>query len=337
MSQKASPAVRLKMSAEAARILQPGVPRDVQLAAACGTLPLPGRDQLTLLCLLCRSEQGDIKNAALKSLREMTRDSLLPVLKDPSLPSEVLRILARVRLADVAVMEAVLLHPAVSEETLLDIARKADAGVLERLAAHRKRYAASAEIAAAMIANPAAGESLKIQLGEQAPQDLPEEDACEEGRSQEDLEAMIAEADREGLSKYQIAADLKVAEKIKLGLSGDKEWRTLLIKDPNKLVQAAVMKNPRITDGEVLMVAKNKSASDEVIRLILLNKDWVKLYEIKKALVVHPKTPAPKALRMVPFLSLRDIKELARSRQVPTLVATAARKELDMRRKRMGG
>lgn len=97
------------------------------------------------------------------------------------------------------------------------------------------------------------------------------------------------------------------------------------------------MKNPRITDGEVLMVAKVKTTSDDIIRMILLNKDWMKLYEMKKALIVHPKTPPPKAMRMVPFLTMKDLKELAKSRQVSTMVATAARKELELRIKKQGG
>ena len=70
------------------------------------------------------------------------------------------------------------------------------------------------------------------------------------------------------------------------------------------------MKNPRITDGEVLTVAKNKSSSEELIRLITLNREWVKHYEIKKALVMHPRTPLPKALRYMGILSDKDLKNL---------------------------
>jgi hypothetical protein len=164
-----------------------------------------------------------------------------------------------------------------------------------------------------------------------------DQDGDEEGRSQVELEALMEEADQEGLSKYQIALELKVAEKIKMGLTGDKEWRTLMIKQSNKLIQAAVLKNPRITDGEVIMIAKNKTSSEELIRMILLNKEWMKLYEIKKALITHPKTPPPKAMRLVPMLTMKDIKELAKSRQVSTLVSTAARKELELRIKKTGG
>jgi cytochrome c oxidase cbb3-type subunit 3 len=46
---------------------------------------------------------------------------------------------------------------------------------------------------------------------------------------------------------------------VKAALTGDKEWRKLLIRESNKLVCAAVLKNPRVSDGEVLAVVNNKS------------------------------------------------------------------------------
>jgi hypothetical protein len=139
------------------------------------------------------------------------------------------------------------------------------------------------------------------------------------------------------MSKYQIAMDLTVSEKIKMGLTGDKEWRSIMMKQSNKLIQGAVMKNPRISDGEVLMVAKAKTSSDDLIRIILLNKDWVKNYEIKKALLAHPKTPPPKALRFISFLTMKDLKDLAKSKQLTNIMSNAIRKELALRIKKSGG
>jgi len=87
---------------------------------------------------------------------------------------------------------------------------------------------------------------------------------------------------------------------------------------------------------EVVMVAKNKTSSDELIRLILLNREWMKNYEIRKALVTHPKTPLPKALRFVSELTLRDLKDLMRSRNVSNAISTTARKEVERKMKRGG-
>ena len=352
MTQAESTTVRLKVSPEVARLVQPGAPRDAQLAAARGALPLAGKDFLTVLFFLCNSSDAEIKTSAVKTLRTLPGTILDDILKDTTLHPQLLELLVRARIADTELMGLVIMHPSTVIKTLLYLANKADQDVLERLAESQNNLREHTELVEAIIANPNANKELKLRLGWQNPepgsvaemgedQAVPDaaddQDAGEEGRSQVELEALMEEADQEGLSKYQIALELKVAEKIKMGLTGDKEWRTLMIKQSNKLIQAAVLKNPRITDGEVLMIAKNKTSSEDLIRMILLNKEWMKFYEIKKALITHPKTPPPKAMRLVPMLTMKDIKELAKSRQVSTLVSTAARKELELRIKKTGG
>ena len=350
MTRHESNTVRLKVSADVARIVQSGTPRDVQLAAARGTLPLAGKDLLTVLFFLCSSQDAEIKKTAVTSLCELPVSILAPVLRDQSLHPQLLELLVRARAGDADLMGAVIMHPATSLMTLLSLAGKASPEVLERLAGHENLLAQNPVLIETMIANPAAGKALKDKLGWSGPEPCdpsgsqpgPSDDADEdvdmdEGRSQAELESLMEETEQENLSKYQIALQLKVDEKIKMALTGDKEWRSILIKESNKMVQAAVMKNPRISDGEVLAVTKNKSSSDEIIRIILLNKDWLKNYEIRKALVTHPKTPLPKALRFVSGLVMKDIKNLARSRQVSNIIATAARKELELRIKKTGG
>ena len=352
MTDTESTTVRLKVSPEVARLVKPGAPRDAQLAAARGALPLGGKDLLTVLFFFCRSTDAELKKTAVHTLRGLPGSILSPVVKDSSLPSQLLELLARVRITDAELMGTVVTHPSIAAKTLLYLANKAGQGVLECLAGKQNILRDHPEIVEAMIANPNVDRVLKARLGWHEPEPVPDvdpeenqvepeaaddENEDEEGRNQQELEALMAEADEEGLSKYQISLGLKVAEKIKMGLTGDKEWRALMMKQSNKLVQAAVLKNPRITDGEVLTIVNNRSSSEDLIRMILLNKDWMKHYEIKKALIIHPKTPAPKAMRLVPMLTLKDIKTLAKSRQVSTLVATAARKELELRIKKTGG
>jgi hypothetical protein len=348
MSQPESSTVRLKVSLEVARIVKPGAPRDAQLAAAQGALPLSGKDLLTVLLFLCRSGDAEIKKSAVKTLSELPATILYSLCNDECLHPQVLELMVRVRLADGDLMGAVIMHPTVSVKTLLYLAQKAGSDVLERLAGHQNMLYENPEVIEAIITNPAAEKALKFKLGWKGPEDITRQDPPQEdseggeetdegGRSQTEIEALMEEADREGLSKYQIAMDLTVSEKIKMGLTGDKEWRSIMMKQSNKLIQGAVMKNPRITDGEVLMVAKAKTSSDDLIRIILLNKDWLKNYEIKKALLTHPKTPPPKALRFVSFLTMKDIKELAKSKQLSNIISNAIRKELAIRIKKSGG
>jgi hypothetical protein len=351
MAQVQSTTVRLKVSPEVARIVKPGAPRDVQLAAARGALPLAGKDLLTVLFFLCRSKDAEIRKAAVITLRGMPETILLPVLKDDTLHPQLIDLLVKTRVADEELMGAVIMHVATTLRTLLSLADKASSAVLVRLSGHQNLLHQNPELVAAIISNPAAEKNLKFRLGWKDPVAMAQTAADleadvgeaadanvetdEEERSQTEIEAMAE--DEESLSKYQITMNLKVAEKIKMGLTGDKEWRAIMMKQSNKLIQGAVMNNPRITDGEVLMVAKSKTSSDDLIRLILLNKDWVKNYEIKKALLLHPKTPPPKALRFVSFMTMKDIKQMAKSRQLTNIVANAVRKELAVRIKKSGG
>jgi hypothetical protein len=95
-----------------------------------------------------------------------------------------------------------------------------------------------------------------------------------------------------------------------------------------------VLKNPRITEGEVLAVAKNKSTQEELIRIITQNREWMKNYAIKQALVVHPRVPLVQALRYMSVLSERDLKLLAKSRDVSQAIVNNARRMLNARQQR---
>lgn len=136
------------------------------------------------------------------------------------------------------------------------------------------------------------------------------------------------ETEEEFQSKYQLSQGMGISEKIKMALTGDKEWRSLLIKDSNKLVSGAVVKNPRLTENEVLGIAKSAVQNDEIMRTICANKEWVKNYQIRKALVENHKTPLPVALRFMTTLSEKDLASLAKSKNVSSVVSGQARRIL---------
>lgn len=148
-----------------------------------------------------------------------------------------------------------------------------------------------------------------------------------DGESEESEEEPVEE-DEEYQSKYQLAQAMGTGEKIKMALTGDKEWRSIFLKDANKLVSSAVIKNPRMTDAEVLTVCKSTVQNDEIIRLICANKEWVKNYQIRKALVENHKTPLPAALRFLSTLGEKDVAFLAKSKNISSVIATQARRML---------
>ena len=84
---------------------------------------------------------------------------------------------------------------------------------------------------------------------------------------------------------------MKVKDRIKLGMKGDREARSILIRDPNKVVAQAVINNPRITDQEVEAIAAMRTVSDEVLRLIGQNRGWARQYPVIHNLARNPRTP----------------------------------------------
>jgi hypothetical protein len=131
------------------------------------------------------------------------------------------------------------------------------------------------------------------------------------------------------LTLSQRVMKMSITEKIKLATVGNREARSLLIRDNNKLVAVAVIRSPRITDGEVLRVAANRATLDEVLRIIYGNREWTKKYPVKLALVKNPKTPLAISLRFLAALRESEVKELARDRNVPSSIQQAARKMTD--------
>ena len=129
-------------------------------------------------------------------------------------------------------------------------------------------------------------------------------------------------------SKYNLARSMAIADKIKMALTGDKEWRSILIIDANKLISGSVMRNPRISEPEVLSIVKSGIQNDEVIRLICANREWIKNYSIRKALIENSRTPVRNALTYLGTMGEKDLASYAKSKNIPTVIAAMAKRLL---------
>ncbi len=143
-----------------------------------------------------------------------------------------------------------------------------------------------------------------------------------------EAEDHVNEDDEEFLSKYKMAQVMGIGEKIKMALSGDKEWRSILVKDANKLVSGSVVKNPRITEGEILTLIKAGIQNDEIMRLICANKEWIKSYKIRKALVENNRTPIQNAMRYLGTMGEKDLASFAKSKNISSVISTMAKRLL---------
>lgn len=125
---------------------------------------------------------------------------------------------------------------------------------------------------------------------------------------------------------FQRLKTMSMGEKTKLALTGGKEARVLLLRENNKMLTQMVLKNPRITLEEVVELAKSRSAAGETLSMISQSREWMKSYPLRLAMTTNPKTPLPIALRLVRGLLDPDVRRLAKSRDVPQIVSTEAKK-----------
>jgi hypothetical protein len=119
---------------------------------------------------------------------------------------------------------------------------------------------------------------------------------------------------------------MTVSQRIKLALLGNREARALLLRDANRLVRRLVLQNPRITDDEIIMLSKNRTTEDDFLRMIADNRNWAKNYQVRYSLVTNPKTPLVIAVRFLNTLQERDVRLLAKSKNVSATISSAAKR-----------
>lgn len=130
--------------------------------------------------------------------------------------------------------------------------------------------------------------------------------------------------------KLQVSK-LSIPAKIRLATLGNAFARSLLIRDSNKTVALAAIKSPGVTDSEVVKYSGNRALSDDVVREIATARDWTKIYQVKVNLVNNPKCPLQTSMRFLPFLHEKDLRNIARSKGVPSALVAQARKLISQR------
>jgi uncharacterized protein (TIGR02266 family) len=161
-----------------------------------------------------------------------------------------------------------------------------------------------------------------IHLGE------PPEEAGEEAESEEP----------EDDEKHEIAAlrikKMSMNEKMILAPKADKVERMALLKDLNPSVARLIIRNPRISDLEIVRISKDISTPADVLDAIGKNRKWIQNPEVKSAIVRNPKTPSRLALRQLALLSTKEVALLAKSQHVRDNIKREALKILTQRREK---
>lgn len=105
-------------------------------------------------------------------------------------------------------------------------------------------------------------------------------------------------------------------DRVKAAMKGDREFRNILIRDPNRIVAQAVIQNARITDQEVEKISAMRAVPEDVLRQIAINRSWSRNYSIAHNLARNPRTPIANVMSILTRLQLRDLNALSKNRNV---------------------
>jgi hypothetical protein len=135
-------------------------------------------------------------------------------------------------------------------------------------------------------------------------------------------------ADEREDSALQRIAAMNVAKRIALAMKGTREERAILIRDPNRIVTAAVLSSPKMTETEIAGIARMANVSEDVLRTIANNRAWLKNYAVAVSLTKNPKTPVALSMNLLSRLNEKDLRMLSTDRNVPDVLRVTARKKI---------
>lgn len=173
------------------------------------------------------------------------------------------------------------------------------------------------------VASPESAETDEDIDDSDMPDEIPSEDELEHSF---ETSATAKTGTKEKLSVLEQIAAMSVPQKVQAAIKGDREVRSILIRDSNKLVCSAVIKSPRITDAEVEFYANLRNVQTDVLRLIAQNREWTKSYKVIHNLVRNPRTPITFSTKFMSRLNKKDLRALIRDRGVPEVLRTMARR-----------
>jgi hypothetical protein len=134
------------------------------------------------------------------------------------------------------------------------------------------------------------------------------------------------------LPLYAQIANMTVSQKIRRAQVGTAAERLLLVRDTNRLVSVAAVKSPAMRENEAVLISASRNVGEEVLREIARNREFTRNYQVKLNLSRNPRCPFSFSARIIPLLRDNDLRDLAKSKNVPGSVQQAARQQLERKR-----
>ncbi len=318
--------------------------REVQILVAKGLFPLPPHELIPLQIQLTVSEDAEMATAAAESLQELDPTITAAVIAEAS-DLEILEYFASNQ-GHPVVQEAILRHRKSTADVLGSIAPVLSAELQEVLLLRQDLIVDHPVVLERLEENPDLSTYTTRRIQEfrehliKKPKKEPETPAEElaalaEEITDDELEAAISEAlaqpsegekdEITGLSEAQVRS-LPIPVRLKLARGAPRTLRTILVKDKNPMVAVSVITGNALGDIEIEQIASSRAVAEEVLVAIGKNRQFSRKYPVIHALVKNPRTSVGLARRLVPRMSVRDLKALSKDRNISDAVrSTAAR------------
>jgi len=291
--------------------------------------------------------QSELPAAVVEALADAysgNHDVVAKLLRQPRLDGDALMLLAE--RADEAVGELVatneqrlLEYPNVIEKLYLNKrVRMSTADRLIELAVRNGvelGFAAFHEAAAAikneLIPEPTEEptyDDLLFQQTEQLAESVQSDDEDEGEDSYEVNEEGEEKVKEKFVPLHAQIAQMTITQKIRTAQLGTSAARLILVRDPNKLVAEAAAKSPLLRENEAAQISASRAMSENVLRIIAMNREFTRNYQVKINLVSNPRTPLTFSSRIIPHLRDNDLRNLARSKNVPGAIVKAVKQQL---------
>ncbi len=339
-------------------------PLPLRLMGAKGLVPaVAAPDLVTLLYVLAFDPEGEVRETATRTATGLPDKIYGVALRAEGVRGPVLDWLADRFAGNEQAMELILLNPSTLDETMARLAPVVSRPLMEIIRQNELRLLRHDGIIRSLCQNPnATGAAIdgacdfcvrnglllldvpqlveahkRVHGVDPTVHPPPEGETAEKLMSEFREELAVEQAEgvqrpaetpedtSRKLNMTQRIVQMSVSQKIKLATLGNHEARTLLLRDSNKLVCMAAVNSPRITDGEILGLANSRTVNADVLRYIYSNREFTRTYVVKVSLVKNPKVPLPTALKFLFTLQEKDIKELARDRNVPQTIQSQAK------------
>jgi hypothetical protein len=311
-----------------------GANRGLQVLAASGLVPLPPEEIIPIQVALVSSPDVEIAGKAAEALANVDPQIGSTFLLHHAGESE-LRYFG-LHVAQPALVNAVIQRRDTPPSLLAELASIVPPEQQERLVLRQDAILEEPQILVALEKNPQVSSYTKRRIWEYREHLLPkdkvppktaeeiqaEAEALTEEEIQEAFEEVKGKAkegkteDSTGLTVGQLLL-LPVPMRVKLARRANQQIRAILIRDSSSQVALAVMNGNSLTDQEVEHIASSRSVVKEVLDAIPRKREWIRKYSVAKALVKNPRVQLATALKLVPRMSKRDLRELARDKNIP--------------------